>query len=336
MDQTLRTLERESSLGDPQSRERLKNGLRRIARSSPDAAVKLDALYREDEAWDELQELRSRCLAYDSWTPTKPEDCYTDEEITATPLFEKIKGSLGAYKDKLFLNVGTSSVVLSLCREIIREAWSVVCGEHYAELQYQNGEFSLFYPVVCSQCNARVNERCTVNGRDRPHPHIVRTNKVGHPVDSRLGRQRFDHSAYAMCIGHGEQASIDLFEEFSTTLYQGQTLETRYGGGYLLHKTGMRSEERNGWFELRVLPGDPDNNICHMFRVELHQYPTNDASLPVIAFPPASGDRGSCVVNETIIEVSSMSELMQCSILSAVQTPSVLFGLGSVVQQLDG
>jgi len=139
--------------------------------------------------------------------------------------------------------------------------------------------------------------------------------------------KRFSHEHYGKLIDLGPPLA-GLAEEAK------QVLGDRYGGGFIIRKTEMRNPSKNGWFELRILPGYVNNEVCSTFRVELHQFPEDGAQVPVIRYPPISGDKNLLHICEDLEDVPSMSMMMRASILKGVRTPAVVFELSSYLRNI--
>ena len=146
-------------------------------------------------------------------------------------------------------------------------------------------------------------------------------------------RTRFSHDDYARLIGRGDdtakqQEMIDIFCRESNQ----SSWKPVFVGGFLMAKTGMRREEKNGIYELVLEPGDPNNALTYKFVAKLYQYTFDLKQHPVIIYPPASGDKSNPAASSEIVEVGSMSQLMKTSQLNGAMTPAVVFGL---VEQLQ-
>lgn len=150
------------------------------------------------------------------------------------------------------------------------------------------------------------------------------TRDGGHRLRRSRRRHRFGHADYARLEGYGEDPSSYLGQAAVAAL------GGRYGGGFVMHKQQMRTASKNGWYEFRILPGNPDNEVCSLFRAELHQTTDDGVAHPVIAYPPSSGDKRSLAVSANIVEVPSMSRMMRESALAGAQTPAVVFDLVNI------
>jgi hypothetical protein len=104
---------------------------------------------------------------------------------------------------------------------------------------------------------------------------------------------------------------------------------------FTITKDQMRDSSRNGTLTLAISPGWADNEVCSDFYCVLVQHPADGRKVPKITFPPESGDRNNCINTEDHIEVRSMSQMLQKSILGSAQTPAVVFGLIDAVAALD-
>lgn len=275
------------------------------------ACVKLDRIYRESEDWEEMNKLRAHCLegGKDHWVPTGPEDTYSDEQLKATPLYAKMKEALTTGGTAL-----PESTILMVSRDAVNEMWPAYMASRQAELQHVEGAWALTFPEVCTRCHATLEKRCTTeSGGHRSYPHKARTNTDYHPPDEGRPR-RFTHDCYALCrdydAGHGP-------------------------GIFRIQKTGMKRSSKNGTYEFRILPGYAGNAITESIRVELHQLAEDGRKLPVIMYPPQSGDKRNLVSTEDIHEVASMSKVMRESELNGVQTPAIVFDLVNVVRQIE-
>lgn len=137
---------------------------------------------------------------------------------------------------------------------------------------------------------------------------------------------RFKNSDYARFIGKG-----------NTPLHP----KARHGG-FVIEVTQARTPNRNGVFELVILPGVKGNKACEEMQAKLYQYPTNGAKMPVISYPPLKGERAdhrkgiSLRVDDDVVEVASMSGMMKASILGQPQTPAVQFKLVGLLRKSGG
>ena len=109
-------------------------------------------------------------------------------------------------------------------------------------------------------------------------------------------------------------------------------------GGFIHEVTQARTPNRNGIFELVILPGIKGNKACEDMQAKLYQYPTNGAKCAVISYPPLKGERAdhrkgvSLRVDDEVVEVASMSGMMKASILGQPQTPAEVFGLRKLLK----
>jgi len=109
-------------------------------------------------------------------------------------------------------------------------------------------------------------------------------------------------------------------------------------GGFVHEVSQARTTERNGTYELVILPGIKGNKVCEEMQAKLYQYPANGAKLPVICYPPLKGERPahrkgeSLRIDDDVIEVASMSQMMKMSALAQPQTPAVLFKLADLLR----
>ena len=137
------------------------------------------------------------------------------------------------------------------------------------------------------------------------------------------GRLRFAGDGYHSLIGCGEDAASEVYQQFSNKYppLAGHKV------GFLRRTQQMKNTAKNGFFELVLEPGDPNNALEKRFKATLHQYPDNGAKAPKIVYPPALGDKSNCVQTDDLWEVSSMSTMMRHSLLQGAQTPAVMFNL---------
>lgn len=260
---------------------------------------------------------------YATWTPTKDE--YTDEEIKATPLFARIKQGAaipGPGGKTIFLS---DESLLPIARDSIREMWNTL-------------KVSRFSDVVLAFFSA-LDDAGIDHGNDC---NVKRTGEGADAVGTykptkNQGRKRFSHEGYAKLIGYGEDVDGDeksVYKQACEKLKARGLAPSVLSGGFLLVKNQMKNPAKNGTFELVIEEGDKNNKLCSAFKATLHQYPDNKAKVPAIVFPPASGDKGKLVIDQSRTEVPSMSRMMKESILQGAQTPAVMFDLVERLQKL--
>ena len=107
-------------------------------------------------------------------------------------------------------------------------------------------------------------------------------------------------------------------------------------GGFLLVKTQMRSDNKNGVFELVLENGREGNAVTDKFVARLRQFPFTKQKVPTIEFPPQSGEKGkdaTLIVTDDVQEVASMSQMLKSAIVKGAQTPAVVFGLVDLLKK---
>lgn len=271
------------------------------------------------------------------WEPDRAPEDYDDAALRETPLFEKIRESctysVGGRKRYL-----PDTEVLDIARNALKEIWEArESGQDSEDVLalFDKFEDRLGEDAIIEANNVLILTRVQVGENDDETPIWEGRAKL---KSSGRGK-RFGHDDYARLEGFGEDPETDLAKRCIAKLGD------RYGGGFLLEKTGMKKTTKNGIYEFRILPpktvtkpveGKPgemeevENEVCGKFRAELHQYPDDGHTVPVIVFPPVSGDKKKCEVTEDRIEVPSMSKMMRESELAGAQTPAVVFGLADI------
>lgn len=269
------------------------------------------------------------------WEPDRAPEDYDDDALKATPLFAQLREATG-YNVAGTRRYLPDTEVLSIARGAMKEIW-----EARESGQDSEDVLSLFDKFIEREGEEKVIESKNTIICTRVE---VGTNDDGDPIwEGRAklkssGRgKRFGHDDYNALIGYGEDPESDLAK------LAREKLGDRYGGGFLLHKTGMKKAAKNGLYEFRILDAETvekdgkqvPNEVCDKFVAELHQYPEDGRKVPVIRFPPRSGDKKDCRVTEDIIEVPSMSKMMKESELNGAQTPAVVFSLSDVQVEDD-
>jgi len=259
---------------------------------------------------------------YKLWAPTKPEDEYENEEIQATALYQRMRESYAVP------GVGGMSIQLSedrlipLARDAIREMWKT--------LQVTR------YNAVISAVFAALDEGNVDHGNDisikRDENGVCRFElpKAG-------GRKRFSHDKYAHFIGRGTPHDSDLYRESVKLLREKCGKDaSALRGGFLLNKTQMRSENKNGVFELVIESGHESNGVTDKFVARIYQHPFTEQCVPTISFPPASGKKDELSITDEVQEVPSMSQMVRNTITKGTQTPAVIFGLVELFKKEQG
>lgn len=271
------------------------------------------------------------------WEPDRAPEDYDDDALKATPLFSKIREScvynVGGRKRYL-----PDTEVLDIARNALKEIWEArESGQDSEDVLALFGKFieRVGEEAVNESQNTLILTRVQVGDDDDGNPIWEGRAKL---KSSGRGK-RFGHDDYARLEGFGEDPESDLAKRVIAKL------GGRYGGGFLLEKTGMKKASKNGIYEFRILPpktvtqaveGKPgeteevENEVCSKFRAELHQYPEDGRKVAVIVFPPAGGDKKKCQVTDERVEVPSMSKMMKESEMAGAQTPAVVFGLADI------
>ena len=247
----------------------------------------------------------------DTWVPEKSD--YTDEEIKATPVFQRIRSGVSVQTGGKTINLPDDSI-LPLARDAIKEMWETL----------QSSRFSDSISGVFAALDAA--------GVDHGNEVLIRRNEEGvcsHKRTKTGGRKRFSHEGYARLIGYGEDTEkSEVYKQALEKLRKAgyDPLKVLHGG-FLITKNQMKNPNKNGVFELVIEAGVKGNKLCEAFTARLYQFPDAKQAVPVITFPPESGDKGKLKVNDAVLEVASMSQMMKNSIIQGAQTPAVQFGL---------
>jgi hypothetical protein len=249
------------------------------------------------------------------WAPNKPEDEYMDPEIRETRLFKTLQAA-GTLPDE---------TVLRLTREHIKEMWKSM----------QKNRFSDVIVAVFTALDDA--------GIERGSELTIKMLEDGSGIfDKPKGktRKRFGPAKHAMFINGGTPKDSPLYREAVKALEEKCGLDaSALRGGYLVLKTQMRTENKNGVFELVIGPGIPGNEVTDAFTAKLYQYPFVEQAVPVISHPPVSGKKrgeGALITNDEITEVGSMSQMCLQSCMATQMTPAVMFGLDKMVVEKPG
>jgi hypothetical protein len=255
-------------------------------------------------------------LKYKTWAPTKPADDYNDDEIRETPLFDKIRENFAVAGSSGEVSLPESSI-LTLAREAIKEMWATLQVTQFSDVILEVFD-------TLERAGVEHGNEITIKLNDKnPERRIGSYDKP-----KGKGRKRFGHSHYAEFIGQGTPKDSPLYRECVTALREKCNLdENALHGGYLLLKTQMRSEMRNGVFELVLEKGREANGVTDVVTAKLYQYPFVEQAVQVITFPPISGKKDDLRQTDAIKEVPSMSQMLKQSILESAMTPAVMFGL---------
>lgn len=242
---------------------------------------------------------------YEPWSPNKPIEDVSDDELKASPLFARIK--------QASTFPGPGGKMLSLPDEavlpLVREAW----GDAFKQMQVSAfSEVILAVFDALDEAGIEHDNEITVRRRDG----------VGEYKLPRSGGTRFKHDDYAEMIGYGE--GDEKLQKLAKH------------GGFIVKKTGMKKAEKNGTYELVIEPGIKGNSITEKFKATLYQYPDDGRKMPAIVFPPVSGDKNKLRSDDDVREVASMSKMMKSSALNVPQTPAVIFDLGSKLATIRG
>lgn len=250
---------------------------------------------------------------YQTWAPTKPN--YDDDEIRETPVYTTIRDNFTVASVGGEIQLGESTI-LQLARDTISRMW-----EHVQVTQFSDVILAVF-------------DRLEENGEDHNDSITISIEtdekgvRIGTFEKKGKSRKRFGHKNYAEFIGMGTPKDSALYRECVQALREKCNLDASVlKGGFLLHKTQMRAPERNGVLELVIKKGREGNKVTEDFVAELYQYPFVEQAVPVIQFPPASGDKNETLQTDDVKEVPSMSQMLRQSIIESAMTPAVLFGL---------
>jgi hypothetical protein len=263
---------------------------------------------------------------YQMWAPTKPEDQYEDPEIRETSIYKRIKQNTNVSmgKGNAIVALGDATLI-SIAREAIKEMWSTL------QITRYSSKGNAFFEALEEDGIDHGNE-------------IILTRDVNGIVKYKLvkgqNRKRFSHSNYQRFIGRGTPKDSDTYREAVKLLREKCGLdESALHGGFLLTKTQMRSDTKNGVFELVLETGKVGNSNTDKFSAKLYQFPFIKQAVPTITFPPASGEKGpnaTLQVTDTEQEVPSMSQMLKAAIVKGAQTPAVVFGLVDLLKKETG
>jgi hypothetical protein len=259
---------------------------------------------------------------YQTWAPTKPAEEYEDDEIRGTPLFDRIRSNISVPGPGGQTIQLPDATVITLARDAIKEMWGTL----------QVTRFSATILEVF-----RVLDENDIDHNDEV---IIRRSEdsVGsYKLMKAGGRKRFSHDNYAHFIGRGTPKDSELYREAVTALREKCGLdESVLEGGFLLVKKQMRSDHKNGVFELVLEKGIEGNGSTDKFRARLKQFPFTKQKVPTIVFPPQSGEKGkdaTLIVTDEIQEVASMSQMLKSAIVKGAQTPAVVFDLVDLLKK---
>jgi hypothetical protein len=248
------------------------------------------------------------------WTPTKSEEQYEDHEVRESGVYKRLAPT-GLADEQL----------LSITRDTIREMWSQVQITRY------------------SDTIAEVFAVLEADEIEHGNEVLITRNERGvckYKLTKGQNRKRFSHSNYQHFIGRGTPKDSDTYREAVKLLREkcGKD-ESALHGGFLLIKTQMRSDTKNGIFELVLETGKAANSNTDKFSAKLYQFPFVKQAVPTITFPPASGEKGpnaTLQVTDTEQEVPSMSQMLKAAIVKGAQTPAVVFGLVELLKKETG
>jgi hypothetical protein len=257
-----------------------------------------------------VSEQNDAVATVEQWEPTLPEKEVDDATVKASPLFRRIKEASQFSGPGGKLMQLSDEQVLPIARETWQEAFEarqrsrfsasiITLRDDIRKDGYEGNEWI---------CRVRTLDDGTEVGEWKP------LRKGGK-------RTRFRHEDYAELVGYGEDPNSDL----------GKLAKH---GGFVIRKTQMKNASKNGTYEFVLEPGQEGNEVCDSFVAKLYQYPDDGAHLPVIIFPPKSGDKKKCQVDDQVVEVGSMSQVMKASKLQGAQTPAIVFDLAERLKGL--
>lgn len=262
---------------------------------------------------------------YKTWVPTKPADQYEDDEIRSTSLFESIRANVSVPGPGGQVIQLADATVITLARDAIKEMWGTL----------QVTRFSSTILDVFAVLED--------NGIDHGNEVLIKRSEDGvgsYKLVKGGGRKRFSHDNYALFIGRGTPKDSELYREAVKVLQDKCGLdESALEGGFLLVKTQMRSDNKNGVFELVLQNGREANAVTDKFVARLRQYPFTKQKVPTIEFPPQSGEKGkdaTLINTDDVQEVASMSQMLKSAIVKGAQTPAVVFGLVDLLKKEQG
>jgi len=258
---------------------------------------------------------------YQMWAPTKPEDQYEDEEIKETNIFKRLKQNTHVSQGSASVPLKDAALI-SITRETIKEMWNTL-------------QITRYSPMVIA-----VFDALSKDGVDHGNEVIISLddNGIGKCTLSKgQSRSRFSHSNYEHFIDKGTSRDSETYREAVKLLREKCGLdESALHGGFLLIKTQMRSDNKNGIFELVLEKGKEGNRNTTKFSAKLYQFPFVKQAIPTILFPPVSGEKGkdaTLVVTDAEQEVGSMSNMLKAAIIKGAQTPAVVFGLVDLLKE---
>lgn len=248
---------------------------------------------------------------YTMWVPTKPEDQYEDPEVRESGPYKRL-APLGIPDEKL----------LEITRESIASMWEGVLVSRY------------------SSTIAEVFRVLDADDIEHGNEVLISMDDDGvckYKLTKGQSRKRFSHSNYQRFIGRGTPKDSDTYREAVKLLREKCGLDaSALHGGFLLVKTQMRSDTKNGVFELVLEKGKEGNSNTDKFSAKLYQFPFVKQAVPTIVFPPASGEKGpnaTLQVTDDEQEVPSMSQMLKAAIVKGAQTPAVVFGLVDLLKK---
>lgn len=184
---------------------------------------------------------------------------------------------------------------------------------------------------------------------------VIRHFRRPTPSNNIRGR-RWSFDEYAQLIGWEQDPAtrhsiLHTFperpiEEFYPEIYCGPDHESIVDDyddpcwGFWFYRSGRLSggglSPRNGWYRLRILPGDPANALCSQFRLTIAQFPNNPVrSAPLVVYPPQSGDRDVRIRNDDIIEAASPTRMPQETIFQSPYSVASVFNLPEALDALE-
>lgn len=245
------------------------------------------------------------------WCPTGPVEDVDDPTLRSSPIYESIKKAAIYTDPNGKVRSLPQEVLDSMARDAWRESWDEIQRSRHSNVVLAvfeaNGDEDVDKLII----HRRRNEDGSYTGI------IKQFKKPG-------TRKRMTHADYARLIGFGDPPESEM----------GKLAKH---GGFVIKKTAMKNDNKNGVYELVIKPGIEGNEVCDSFVAELYQYPDDGAKTRVIVFPPKSGQKkgeGALIINDDIEEVPSMSKMLQQSLLKSAMTPAVVFKLNEYLKNL--
>ena len=259
---------------------------------------------------------------YTLWAPTKAEDQYDDDEIKKTTIFKRLKQNTNVSMGNATVPLKDATLI-SITRDTIKEMWNTL------QLTRYSSKGNAFFEALEDDGIDHGNE-VTLIRDDNGIVHFKLAKGSG-------TRRRFSHDNYRHFIGKGTPEDSETYRESVKLLQEKCGLDaSALHGGFLLNKTQMRSDSKNGVFELVLETGKEGNRNTDKFSAKLYQFPFVKQAIPTIVFPPVSGEKGkdaTLQVTDIEQEVGSMSNMLKAAIIKGAQTPAVVFGLVDLLKK---